>query len=1154
MTKKIIGSGGGGQRAQATRQPSRAPDTLHSKQFATIQDLLTEGEIEGFATPSREGITDRTSTEYKNASLKDVFLDDTPVIKSTANASNPDDSDFNFQDVTFDTRFGTSNQTSIAGIEDSAGQPVSVGLEVTKASNGIVQQVQASGGGGINPSALRITLTWPQIQHLKSNGDVAGSRVDYQIQIEYNNGGYTTVVDTHVSGRTGDAYQRDHRIKITGAFPVNVKVVRITADSTSESLVDAFNFTSLTKLFDVTSTYPNSAYTQIRVDSQQFSNFPSRRYRIRGIKVRIPGAGANNSGTPTVVTSQAVATSLGLGQVSSFGFIHYPTGYIFNGTMQAATWCSCPAMVLLDLLTNTRYGFGDHITDTNLDLFSFVEASKYSCALVDDMSGTNTKEPRFGCNVNIMSSNEAFKLINDLASVMRCNAIWANGSVQIAQDRPTDASYLFNLSNVDEGGFSYTGASLKQRHTVISVAYYDMDAQEIDYEVVEDTAAIAKFGHVIKQVKAFACTSRGQAQRYGKAILFSEQQESELVTFTTSIDSGAVCRPGAVVAINDPVRAGARRGGRVVSATSTVITIDSASSNTLPALTDNPKLSVILPDGTVEEKVVTNITGANITVSSAFSQVPNPNTIWLITSTTLETQKFRIISVEENEGTGYTLQGLTYLDGKYNNIEQNVTLPTIKRSVLNDLVDPPSNVSAVEKIAVINNAAVAKIIVSWQPIQGITQYQVNYRKDNGNFTSAICYRPDFEIVGTEVAVYEIQVFSFNPTLKISTTSSNITVNAVGKTALPADVTGLTLEPINDKLVRLRWNLSTDVDVTHGGLVYVRHSSATDGTGTFSNSVDLVPALAGNTTTAEVPFLEGEYILKFRDDGGRFSAGEASIVIDLPDKEEALIVQTRREDLDNPQFQGTKTNVGYDSSTNSLNLTGIANFDTIADFDLVSSVDDLGGISPSGTYLFKDTLDLESVFSIDLKRHFLTSAFFPSDLFDARGEIDSIRDFDGTTATEVNAELLVRVTQDDPNSASPTYTAFQTFANGSYKGRGFQFKTILTSKDPAQDIKVIQLGYTLSLPRRTEQSVGTIASGSGAKNVSFANRFFTGTTSLLGSNSNPPSIGITATDMTSGDYFELTNISATGFTIHFKNSSNASINRNFTYQAVGFGKG
>ena len=243
----------------------------------------------------------------------------------------------------------------------------------------------------------------------------------------------------------------------------------------------------------------------------------------------------------------------------------------------------------------------------------------------------------------------------------------------------------------------------------------------------------------------------------------------------------------------------------------------------------------------------------------------------------------------------------------------------------------------------------------------------------------------------------------------------------------------------------------------------------------------------------------------------------------------------------------------------MNLIGAGNFDSITDLDTVSSLDDFGGIVSEGTYDFGgsaggDTLDLGAVFSLDLKRHLLTEAFYPNDLFDSRtANIDTWTDFDGVKATEVNAEMLVRVTQDDPSSGSPTYTGFQTFANGTYKGRGFQFRTKFTSDDPAQDIRVTEIGYTVSLQRRTEQS-NVIASGAGAKAVTFTNAFFTGTSVLLGANTNLPSVGINAQNMASGDYFEVSNVSGTGFTVHFKNSSNASIDRNFTYQAVGFGKG
>ena len=1131
MTKKIIRGSGGGGSPPPPPQPTRTPDTLHSRQFATFLDLLSEGEIEGFATASKEGRTKGT-TAYNNAALKDVFLNDTPVLKASANSASPVTTDFNFQDVTFNPRFGTANQTKVEGIESSS-SVTSVGVNVTQ-STPVTRQISNT-----NVDAVNVTISFPQLQKATDKGDLLGTSVQLKISVQYNSGGFTDVITDTITGRSADAYQRDYRVNLTGAFPVDIRVSRITADSTTTGLQDSFQWTSFGEIIDDASTYANSAYAGVRLDSMQFSSIPTRKFRIRGIKVRIPGAGANSSGTPTVD--------------SATGRIVYPDGYIFNGVMGAAQWCSCPAMILLDLLTDTRYGFGNHITDSSLDLFSFVTASKFANTLVSD--GLGGQEARFSCNVNIQSSGEAYDLINDLAGVMRCMPIWSAGTIQLTQDSPKDASYLFNLANVTEDGFSYSGSGLKTRNTVISVSYFNMDSQEVDFEVVEDTAAIAKLGVIIKQVKAFACTSRGQAARLGRTLLFIEQNESEVCTFSTSIDSGVVVRPGAVIEIADPVRSGLRRGGRVSSATTTQITVDDSAATDLPT-TNNPTLSIIMPDGTVETRSVSSVSGAVVTVSSAFSQTPNVNTVWLLQDDTVQAQKFRVVTVEE-DGVNYGITALSYVNEKYAFIEDGSTLPTRTVSILNELKDPPNALQAEEKIVEINNQAVSKLIVSWQPIVGVTQYQVNYRFNNGNFVSTTVSSPDFEIFNTDIGTYEFQVFSYNTALQTSATSADLTFNAVGKTALPSNVTGLTAEPINEKLVRLRWNRSTDLDVTHGGRVYVRHSPLTDGNGTFTNSTDLIQALSGATTSAEVPYLEGEYILKFQDDGGRFCPGETSVIIDLPDNQAPLITQTRREDTDSPKFQGTKTNVAFDATTNTINLVGGGNFDDITDFDAVGSLDDFGGIVSEGTYDFGgtaggNTLDLGGVFSLDLKRHFLTEGFYPSDLFDSRGLIDDITDFDGATATEVNAEMLVRVTQDDP-SGSPTYTDFQTFANGTYKGRGFQFRAKLTSNDVAQDIKVSQLGYTASLQRRTEQG-NVIASGAGAKAVTFTNPFFVGTSSLLGANSNLPSVGINAQNMASGDYFEVSSISGTGFTVHFKNSSNASIDRNFTYQAVGFGKG
>ena len=1136
MTKKIIrGSGKGRKQVQQTVVPTRTPDNLHSRQFATFLDLISEGEIEGFASASKEGLTQGT-TAYNNAALKDVYLNDTPILKATANSANPSTTDFNYQDVTFNARFGTSNQTKVKGIESSS-SVTAVGVTVTQSSP-VTRQITNS-----NVDAANITITFPQLQKATDKGDLLGSSVQLKISVQYNSGGYTDVITDTVTGRTADAYQRDYRVNFTGAFPVDIRVSRVTADSSDSNLIDAFSWTSFGEIIDDSNTYPNSAYAALRLDSMQFSSIPSRKYKVRGIKVRIPAAGASGSGTPTVDANT--------------GRIIYPTGYIFNGVMGAAQWCSCPAMILLDLLTSTRYGFGDHITDSSLDLFSFVTASKFANTLVSD--GFGGQEARFSCNVNIQASSSAFDLINELAGVMRCMPIWSAGSIALKQDSPATASYLFNLSNITSDGFSYSGSSLKQRHSVVSVSYFNMDSKEIDYEVVEDASLINKIGTSIKQVKAFACTSRGQAARLGRAILFSEANETELVSFTTSIDSGIIVRPSAIIEIADPVRSGVRRGGRIASVTSTtVLTVDDSAATDLTS-SDNATISVVMPDGTVETKDITSVSGATITVSSAFSEAPNVNANWLISNDTVKSQLFRVISVEEIDDINYGITALSYVNEKYAFIEDGSSLPTRAVSILNLPKNAPAALQAVEKIVEINNQAVSKIIISWQPVVGVTQYQVNYRYNNGNYITQTTSSPDFEIFDSDIGTYDIQVFSYNAALQASATSADLTFNAVGKTALPANVTGLTAEPINEKLVRLRWDLSTDVDVIHGGRVYVRHSTKTDGTGTFSNSVDLIQALAGNTTTAEVPYLEGEYILRFRDDGNRFSPADTSVIIDLPDNLAPLLTQTRREDNDSPKFQGTKTNVEFDATTNSLNLSGTGLFDAISDFDAVGSLDDFGGIVSSGTYDFGgtaggDTLDLGGVFSLDLKRHFLTEAFYPSDLIDSRtANIDDWNDFDGATATDVNAEMLVRVTQDNPSSGSPTYTAFQTFANGTYKGRGFQFRAKLTSNDTAQDIKVSELGYTATLQRRTEQGNVT-ASGAGAKAITFTHPFFVGTSSLLGANSNLPSIGINAQNMASGDYFVVSGVSGTGFTVHFKNSSNASIDRNFSYQAVGFGKG
>ena len=1167
MTKKIIRGSGGPPSSPPT--PTRTPDTLNSRQFATIQDLISEGEIEGFATPSKAGLTKGT-TAYNNAALKDIFLNNTPILQSEADNSNPDSTKFNFQNVEFTPRFGTGNQTHIPGIQQSQSPLAGFGSVLcSKSGGGVTRDLP------LGKDAVRITVTFGQIQKATDQGDLLGSTVEIKVSLKVNNqtSHQEEFTDT-ITGRTADAYSKDYRVELPPNYTfASIKIERVTDDQTpGGDIVDAFNVSALQLLIDDKQQYLNSAYTSLRIDSEQFSSIPKRAFRVRGVKVRIPGAGASSSGTPTVDLQT--------------GRIIYPNGYIFNGTMGAAVWCSCPAMILLDLLTTKRYGFGNEIspdqstdakTYENLDLFSFVAASKYANELVSD--GFNGLEARFSCNVNLQGSMEAFQLINELAGVMRCFPIWSEGSIILSQDRPTDPSYLFSLANVGEGGFSYSGSSLKQRHSIISVSYFNMDSKEIDYEIVgddvsgtnilqEDIDRQAKLGIVKKDIKAFACTSRGQARRLGKAVLLSEEQETEVVSFTTSIDAGAIVRPGSVIAINDPVRSLERRAGRIKSATTTQITVDNdIDLNTFSG--SNKKCSVILPDGSVETKDIFGIVTNVITLDSALSAIPNANSVWLIQSSGvggLESQTFRVITVEEQDGINFAITALKYnydyVTGdspKYTAIDsmQGITLPDRNISLLNELRDPPANLQAEERIVVINALAVSKLIISWISVTGVSQYLVQYRFNSTNWVSEIVFRPDFEIFNTEAGTYEIKVYSYNAALVLSSSSSDLTFNAVGKTRPPGNVQNLSMEPVDNKLVRLRWSESIDADVIHGGRVYVRHSNKTDGTGSFQDSIDLVEALAGNTTETVCPSLEGEYILKFRDDQGNFSLGETSIILDLPDLIDSQQILEDKEHTDS--FPGNRTNVsvvggGLQLTNPSVNLTG--------------------------TYDFEDILDLGAVFSLNLKRSvqaigFTVGAANTIDALIPSGTLwdDYAQDgnFDGPDINDVSASLSVTTTNSAPSGSQYANSDFSgkpssTFANGTFKGRGFKFRLDLESGSTSHNISIQQLSYIASFESRTERSYVsgsttstaplTSSTSASGLNVVFGSSFFTGTTGLGGVNSFLPSVGITIIGAEAGDYFVLSNVSGTGFNIKILDSSNNPVNpaKEFTFQAVGYGKG
>ena len=1186
--------------------PSNA---LSSKQFATIVDVLSEGEIEGF--PSAAGFTKGTAN-YNNAALKDVFLGKTPVLRANADVTDLQDTDFNFQNVEFEPRFGTSNQTFISGIANIETE-TNVNVKVEKGTT-VSRQITNS-----NVNAIRVTIKFNSLQKFETNGDVNGTSVRLKINILQGDGTTSTPIDDTITGRSSSAYARDYRINLLNAntgtpstFPVTITVERVTDNAEDPTkLRDEFFFSSFTEIVDEQRPYPDIAHVALRFDSEQFSSVPGRMYKVRGVKIKIP-----HNGTVDATT----------GRITYSG--------TFNGTLTTTThWTSDPAWILFDLLTNSRYGLGDHITESQLDKFAFYSASVYCSELVDD--GAGGQEPRFSCNTILQTRQDAYEVINALTSVMRAITFWNAGSLTLSQDRPTDPSYLFNLSNVTEQGFTYSGTSLKTRSTMISVSYFDMENQELDFETVEDTTAKTKYGALHKKVTGFACNSRGQAARLGRFMLFEEQNSTETISFTTGLAGGVIVRPGQVIEVSDPVRAGARRGGRIKSATTTTVTVDDTADTDLDA-TNSPTLSVILSDGSVESRNVDSISGAVITVSSAFSSAPNANSIWVLQNTTLQTTTWRVVSVTESED-NYAIVGTAYNSGKFAFIEDGSTLPVRNVSILNELKDAPGNLTASQQFYVEDEKAKVKIILDFEGVQGVSQYRVQYRKDNGNFTTTTINRTDFEIFDASQGRYEFRVFSINAALEASADPATLVFDAIGKTAVPGDVQNLFIEPISDQFVRLRFDKSVDVDVIHGGNVVVRSSNLTSGA-TFTNAVDVIPALPGSINETIVPnIVNGTYLLKFRDDGGRLSSGDASVVMlqTEPDVLPKLVVLTDREDLDNPPFQGVKDDCFFSEEVDGLVLGSTAFFDDVTDFDAVADVDFLGDVDKTGgSYDFANTLDLGGVQPLSLRRHMVSQGFYPNDLIDKRtGLIDIWTDFDQATAFDVNAKLLVATTQGDPDATvaatyaqsgttitvtktshgyavgnfvvldftsganneldgfykietvsnantftvtasiskttsgnctfSAQFSQFNPFVNGVYVARGFKFKCEMSTDDPAQSIEIDQLGYTAEIKSRTETSLGNagattgghIASGTSTKSVTFTNSFFTGQAgTLVPANSVLPSIGITIENAQQGDFFTLSSITGTGFNIDVKDSSGNNVNRNFKYAATGFGRG
>jgi predicted phage tail protein len=742
----IVGAGGGGKGGGGSaRVAQEAPDSLRSKAYARVVDLVCEGEIEGLV-----------------GGLKSVYLDDTPIQNS--------DGSYNFTGVTLEARTGTQQQSYIPGFS-SVENEVSVGVEC-KYGQPVVRSITDP-----DVDAVRVKVSIPTLTlQDTTNGDLNGTSVSYAIDVQARGAGYVQVVTDTVSGKTTSRYQRSYYVPLIGTGPWDVRLRRITADSTQTSLQNKTFLESYTEVIESKLRYPNSALMALRVDASQFTSIPRRSYDLKLLRVRIPS--------------------------NYFPETRSYAG-VWDGSFKVA-WTDNPAWCFYDLVTSTRYGLGNYIPESQVDKWALYRVAKYCDELVPN--GLGGYEPRFTCNLYLQTREQAYKVVQDMASVFRGMAYWSGGAITVTQDAPQDPVYQFTAANVVDGEFAYQGSSAKARHTVALVSWVDPDdfyRQKVEY--VEDLAGIARYGVVQADVVAMGCTSRGQANRVGKWLLYSEQSESEIITFRTGLE-GAVVRPGDVIKVADASRGGMRLGGRIAAATTVSVTLD----QDLPA--GSWRISVVLPTGVVEERQVGSLSGRTVGVTSAFSMAPQVGAIWVLSSTLVEAQLFRVVQVAESEPGIHEITALAHNPSKYAAIEQGLALQPRAITVLSTTPAAPTGLTVTESLYRVKDQALVLIQLGWEQVFGALEYQVTYRVNGGNTVTLPKVSSTYlEIRNAEAGDYVFTVRAVGVSGKLGN-SASLSQSILGKLQPPDDVQDFVVLRRTTNLL-LSWSANTDADLS-----------------------------------------------------------------------------------------------------------------------------------------------------------------------------------------------------------------------------------------------------------------------------------------------------------------------------------------------------
>lgn len=740
--RELHGAKGGSQSA-----PTQASDTLSSVTFAQILDLITRGPIYGPPT---------------GVAAQSVYLNDVPL--QNADGTN------NFDIDGFDFRFGDVDQTYIPGFASSQ-QETTVNVELKAVTPWTVTVED------LTTDAIVITLGVQSLSETNSSsGDVNGYEVDYQIQLSIDGGAYSPVVNTSFSGKASSTYQRSHKIPLSGAHSqYQLRVVRTTPDTTSVYIQDTTIVVSYTLVIDAKLRYPWSALAALSINAVQFSSIPTRSYDLKGLIISVPSNYDPDTRTYTGT---------------------------WDGTFKQA-WTDNPAWIFYDLVTNPIYGLGNLVSPGQIDRYALYSIAQYCDVMVSD--GAGGLEPRFTCNCYLSTRADAYKVIQDIASIFRGMAYWGAGMATATADMPSDPVYVYTAANVVDGKFQYAGSARKTRYTAAAVTWNDpSNGYKQVPEYVPDPDGIARYGLLEAQLTAFGCTSRGQAQRVGHWLLLTNRIETNTVTFSVGLD-GTLCAPGQIIAVADANRVGYRMAGRLHAAVDTAnVVLDKA----MEQAAVGDVLTVVMPDGVAAKSTISAIdpTFTQIQVNPAFASVPNAGSVWMIESAAVESQLFRVVAIKEKQGITFEVTATQYEPAKYAAIDNGAVFtprPTVGNRFTTQA--PPTAVSVDQFIVTNQGISNTNLSISWAPADNAVSYRVQWQKDNGVWVDAgTTGQCSIDISGVYTGNYLARVSATNGMGITSVYAYSSQTSITGKTGAPPQPATLTASTTAAYEIDLAW--------------------------------------------------------------------------------------------------------------------------------------------------------------------------------------------------------------------------------------------------------------------------------------------------------------------------------------------------------------